>query len=129
MVNYNFTNSRPFYFSKNYALKLIEVSENNTEIASLDVASKLFLLSDNTNQKVTIYANPKFTQYTKVFAATTNNDNQFTIYNLNMNNVSPRLTYNNMTQVFNEIKNNNVCFMSDSSEIKLWHNPDNFKNN
>jgi hypothetical protein len=52
------------------------------------------------------------------------------IYNLQMDNVNPKLTYSSMKDVFNEIKNENVCFNiteGTTPELMLWHNPEKFK--
>ncbi|NCP72244.1 hypothetical protein GW835_02520 [archaeon] len=133
MANYDFIDSRPFYFNKPYSFKIIETNENNTELDLIENKASLFLLKDRTNKKISLYSKPQITsQDTKnntVFLKTTTNNN-YMIYNLQMNNVLPKLTYSSMKDVFNEIKNENVCFNiteGTTPELMLWHNPEKFK--
>ncbi len=131
MANYTFIDSRPFYFNKPYNFKIVQTN-NNTDLKVLNNMNRLFLLKDKTSLQVALYANPQInngdtknvTAFTKTVVS-----NNFMIYNLVMNNVEPKLTYNTMNDVFKEIPTGNVCFniSGNNPELLLWHNPDKFK--
>jgi hypothetical protein len=125
VLNHYFIDSRPFYFNRSYDVKIVSPSENNKELASRN-AKNLFLLTSSNN--LALYTNPQIENEKNqtVFSKTNPVDN-YMIYNINMNNYKPSITYNTIYDVFEQIKEENVCFNVTNKEIKLWHNPSKFK--
>ncbi len=127
MANYRFIDSRPIYFNENYSGKLVNTATGNVDVGSYS-GKNLFLLKDTTSN-FAIYSNPQITNIKNmsVFSILNEVDNNFKIYNVLMNNMSPNISYKTMKDVFEQINNENVCLKIEDSIIKLWHNPSKFK--